>query len=121
MRYAPIRSPFASCTALCTMPARMCSPSKIGCKKRPDSRPGRRKIGKIGCIGGRLRRRRGLWRRPGDPGIGVGRLQDRLLLVPGPFAKHAVQPKADKERHERQDDDDSQIFAIQILQLLKRT
>jgi hypothetical protein len=32
--------------------------------------------------------------------------------MPGPLAKHAVQPKADEERHERQDDDDSQLFAI---------
>jgi UDP-N-acetylenolpyruvoylglucosamine reductase len=31
--------------------------------------------------------------------------------MPSPLAQHTVQPEADEKRHERQDDDDSQIVA----------
>ena len=57
--------------------------------------------------------RRGLWRRPGDPGIGVGRLQDRLLMA-GALAEHGIEPEADKERNEREDDDDGQGLVLMM-------
>jgi hypothetical protein len=45
-----------------------------------------------------------------DHSLGVGRLQDRLLLMPGTFAEHAVEPEADEESDQGQDDNDGQRF-----------
>jgi hypothetical protein len=47
-----------------------------------------------------------------NPGILLGRLQDRLLLMPGAFAEHAVEAKADEQCDEREDDDDGQASKI---------
>ena len=44
-----------------------------------------------------------------DQGVGVGRLEDRLLLLmPGALAEHAVQAQADEQGHQGEDDDDGQ-------------
>ena len=40
-------------------------------------------------------------------GLGIGRLQDRLLMA-GALAQHAVQPKADEQGNEREDDNGGQ-------------
>jgi len=40
--------------------------------------------------------------------VGVGGLQDRLLLVPGALTKHAVEPKPDEQRNQRENDDNGQ-------------
>ena len=79
-------------------------------QKRPNTRACSRKIGKIGRIGRRLRRRSGWCSRSLYPCVGVRGLKDRLLLMAGTLAKHAVQPKADEKRDEREDDDYGQIL-----------
>jgi hypothetical protein len=47
---------------------------------------------------------------PLDASVRVGGFQDRLLLVPCAFAKDAVQPEADEQRNQREDDDDRQFL-----------
>ena len=42
--------------------------------------------------------------------LGIGRLEDRLLLMPGALAQHAVEPQADEQCHQGEDDDDGQSF-----------
>ena len=44
------------------------------------------------------------------PARRVGRLQDRLLLMAGALAEHAVEPQADEQGDQREDDDDGQRF-----------
>jgi tRNA/tmRNA/rRNA uracil-C5-methylase (TrmA/RlmC/RlmD family) len=45
-------------------------------------------------------------------GIGLGRLQDRLLLVPGAFAQDTVQAKPDKQGNQRENDDNGQLVIL---------
>ena len=44
-----------------------------------------------------------------DPGIGVGGLEDRLLLMPGALAEHAVEAQPDEQCDERENDDNGQL------------
>ena len=88
---------------------------RVGGQQSADSGAGGWQIGEVAAIGGRLdRRRRGRW--PGlDSRVGVGRLENRLLCMPGALAEHAVQAKADEERNQRENDDDGQRLRFQIL------
>jgi hypothetical protein len=58
---------------------------------------------------GRLDDGRAIDLRP-DHRIRIGWLQDRLLLMPGTFAEHTVEPEADEESDQGQDDNDGQRF-----------
>ena len=49
-----------------------------------------------------------------DPGLGIGGLQDRLLLMPGPLAEHAVKAQADEQGNKGKDDDDGQSGVLSI-------
>jgi hypothetical protein len=42
------------------------------------------------------------------PSVGLGGLQDRLLLVPGALAEHAVKAQPDEEGDQRENDDNGQ-------------
>lgn len=44
-----------------------------------------------------------------DSRIGVGGLQDRLLLMASPLPEHAVEAKPDEERNQCEDDDYGQL------------
>ena len=43
-----------------------------------------------------------------DHPVGVGGFQDRLLLMPGALAQHAVEAQADEQCNQCEDDDDGQ-------------
>ena len=43
--------------------------------------------------------------RGSNSSVGVGRLQDRLLFVPGALTENAVEAKPDEYGHQREDDD----------------
>jgi hypothetical protein len=47
-----------------------------------------------------------------DPRIGVGRFQDRLLLVPGALAEHAVEAKPDEQGDQGEDNDNGQFQVL---------
>ena len=56
-----------------------------------------------------------------DHCLGIGWLQDRLLLMPGTLAEHAVKAQADEQCHQCEDDDYGQSFEFRSFQFLART
>ena len=83
--------------------------ARVGGEDRADARPGGRQIGQVAGVGRRsAARSTAALTRGSTTRIGVGRLQDRLLLMAGALAEHAVQAQADEQGDEGEDDDDGQ-------------
>ena len=83
--------------------------ARVGGKDRSNAGP---REGHVGKVAGVVRGRRGDRRRRSprfDARILVGGLEDRLLLVAGTLAEHAVEAKPDEQSDQREDDNDRQI------------
>jgi hypothetical protein len=85
---------------------------RVSGKDRADARTRKREVGEVSRVVGAWRWSRRLGHARLDPRIGVGGLEDRLLLVPGTLTENAVEPKADEQSDEREDDDDGQFDRI---------
>src|SRR6185295_17255443 len=70
---------------------------RIGGKDRTNAGSRSRNEGHIARIGGDRGGYGWLADARLDPPVGVGRLEDRLLLMPGALAEHAVEAQADKQ------------------------
>ena len=77
-----------------------------------DTRTGRRKEGHVGGFRRTQRRSRRLVHARLDSSVRIGRLQDRLLLVPGALAEHAVEAKPNEQCDEREDNDNGQASIL---------
>ena len=85
---------------------------RVGGKQRAHAWPRGRQERHVAAVGRDRLRRRGLGHARLDPGIGVGGLQNRLLLMARALSEHAVKAQSDEQSDEREDDDNGQLLVL---------
>src|SRR4029079_1324815 len=80
-------------------------------KKGPNAGTGRWQIGQVRAVtDARLDRRGAIYSRFDDC-FRIGSLENRLLLMPGALSENAVEPQANEQCHQCEDDDYGQLFS----------